>query len=182
MTGAGPPGPSCAGSGVSVLVLRTVDTPPAPAPIAKAAVPALGAFPPPRVRYINPGPALLRCGDGRRGGTSPAGWVPGSRAGLCRSWQVTAPVASRPCLSFSPAGLRRWLSSPAPAPRVCVVGSGPAGFYTAQHILKVRGGDLAAGEGRDQGRHLCATWLQQVLGSCSCSSQVGVVGGLLGAA
>ncbi|XP_042720938.1 NADPH:adrenodoxin oxidoreductase, mitochondrial [Lagopus leucura] len=34
------------------------------------------------------------------------------------------------------AGLRRWLSSRAPAPRICVVGSGPAGFYTAQHILK----------------------------------------------
>ncbi|XP_031454507.1 LOW QUALITY PROTEIN: NADPH:adrenodoxin oxidoreductase, mitochondrial [Phasianus colchicus] len=33
-------------------------------------------------------------------------------------------------------GLRRWLSSRAPAPRICVVGSGPAGFYTAQHILK----------------------------------------------
>ncbi|XP_068007683.1 NADPH:adrenodoxin oxidoreductase, mitochondrial isoform X3 [Melanerpes formicivorus] len=34
-------------------------------------------------------------------------------------------------------GLKRWLSSAAPAPRVCVVGSGPAGFYTAQHILKL---------------------------------------------
>ncbi|KAL2297716.1 hypothetical protein Nmel_016278 [Mimus melanotis] len=41
-----------------------------------------------------------------------------------------------------PLGLRRWLSSPAPAPRVCVVGSGPAGFYTAQHILKHHGGAL----------------------------------------
>ncbi|XP_025902636.1 NADPH:adrenodoxin oxidoreductase, mitochondrial [Nothoprocta perdicaria] len=30
------------------------------------------------------------------------------------------------------AGLRRWLS----APRLCVVGGGPAGFYTAQHLLK----------------------------------------------
>lgn len=54
-----------------------------------------------------------------------------------------------PCLSFSPAGLRRWLSSAAPATRVCVVGSGPAGFYTAQHILKVPRWDLPAGEGRD---------------------------------
>ncbi|XP_066056747.1 NADPH:adrenodoxin oxidoreductase, mitochondrial [Chamaea fasciata] len=42
----------------------------------------------------------------------------------------------------APLGLRRWLSSPAPAPRVCVVGSGPAGFYTAQHILKHHGGAL----------------------------------------
>ncbi|XP_072208189.1 NADPH:adrenodoxin oxidoreductase, mitochondrial isoform X3 [Excalfactoria chinensis] len=33
-------------------------------------------------------------------------------------------------------GLRRWLSARAPAPKICVVGSGPAGFYTAQHILK----------------------------------------------
>ncbi|XP_054026956.1 NADPH:adrenodoxin oxidoreductase, mitochondrial [Dryobates pubescens] len=39
-----------------------------------------------------------------------------------------------------PGGLKRWLSSAAPAPRVCVVGSGPAGFYTAQHILKHHGG------------------------------------------
>ncbi|XP_040505841.2 NADPH:adrenodoxin oxidoreductase, mitochondrial isoform X8 [Gallus gallus] len=37
---------------------------------------------------------------------------------------------------MGPGGLRRWLSSRAPAPRICVVGSGPAGFYTAQHILK----------------------------------------------
>ncbi|XP_025954901.2 NADPH:adrenodoxin oxidoreductase, mitochondrial isoform X1 [Dromaius novaehollandiae] len=35
-----------------------------------------------------------------------------------------------------PGGLKRWLSSQGLAPRVCVVGSGPAGFYTAQHILK----------------------------------------------
>uniref|UniRef100_A0A8B9Q0U0 NADPH:adrenodoxin oxidoreductase, mitochondrial n=1 Tax=Apteryx owenii TaxID=8824 RepID=A0A8B9Q0U0_APTOW len=35
-----------------------------------------------------------------------------------------------------PSGFKRWLSSQARAPRVCVVGSGPAGFYTAQHILK----------------------------------------------
>ncbi|XP_066421821.1 NADPH:adrenodoxin oxidoreductase, mitochondrial isoform X2 [Molothrus aeneus] len=42
----------------------------------------------------------------------------------------------------APLGLRRWLSSAAPAPRVCVVGSGPAGFYTAQHILKHHGGAL----------------------------------------
>ncbi|XP_032858242.1 NADPH:adrenodoxin oxidoreductase, mitochondrial isoform X2 [Tyto alba] len=40
----------------------------------------------------------------------------------------------------APGGFRRWLASAAPAPRVCVVGSGPAGFYTAQHILKHHGG------------------------------------------
>ncbi|XP_010156844.1 PREDICTED: NADPH:adrenodoxin oxidoreductase, mitochondrial [Eurypyga helias] len=43
-------------------------------------------------------------------------------------------------LSFAPPGFKRWLSSPVAAPRVCVVGSGPAGFYTAQHILKHHGG------------------------------------------
>lgn len=51
-------------------------------------------------------------------------------------------------LSFPPPGFRRWLCSAAAAPRVCVVGSGPAGFYTAQHILKVPGWGLAVGEGR----------------------------------
>nr|XP_047920169.1 NADPH:adrenodoxin oxidoreductase, mitochondrial isoform X2 [Anser cygnoides] len=40
------------------------------------------------------------------------------------------------CWMGGGAGARRWLSSRAPAPRVCVVGSGPAGFYTAQHLLK----------------------------------------------
>ncbi|TRY77055.1 hypothetical protein TCAL_13814 [Tigriopus californicus] len=43
----------------------------------------------------------------------------------------------RPCLrpSFSWASFRRYTSTEGPAPRVCVVGSGPAGFYTAQHLL-----------------------------------------------
>ncbi|KAF2980481.1 hypothetical protein EK904_006055 [Melospiza melodia maxima] len=44
----------------------------------------------------------------------------------------------RGCLTIESGGLRRWLCSAAPAPRVCVVGSGPAGFYTAQHILKLK--------------------------------------------
>ncbi|CAL1615236.1 unnamed protein product [Knipowitschia caucasica] len=30
------------------------------------------------------------------------------------------------------------LSSPSPGPQVCIVGSGPAGFYTAQHLIKAR--------------------------------------------
>uniref|UniRef100_A0A8C5NKV5 NADPH:adrenodoxin oxidoreductase, mitochondrial n=1 Tax=Junco hyemalis TaxID=40217 RepID=A0A8C5NKV5_JUNHY len=50
--------------------------------------------------------------------------------------------ADGPCSPHNGAGLRRWLCSAAPAPRVCVVGSGPAGFYTAQHILKHHGGAL----------------------------------------
>ncbi|KAM6050557.1 NADPH:adrenodoxin oxidoreductase, mitochondrial isoform 2-T2 [Chlamydotis macqueenii] len=39
-----------------------------------------------------------------------------------------------------PRGFTRWLSSSGPAPRLCVVGGGPAGFYTAQHVLKHHGG------------------------------------------
>ncbi|XP_068511447.1 NADPH:adrenodoxin oxidoreductase, mitochondrial isoform X1 [Anas acuta] len=59
---------------------------------------------------------------GRRGGgAAAAGMGPG---GACWSWRGGG------------AGARRWLSSRSPAPRVCVVGSGPAGFYTAQHLLK----------------------------------------------
>lgn len=58
-------------------------------------------------------------------------------------------MASRPLCPLAAAGFRRWLSSAAPAPRVCVVGSGPAGFYTAQHILKVPAGAGRGGEGRD---------------------------------
>ncbi|KAJ8399742.1 hypothetical protein AAFF_G00408470 [Aldrovandia affinis] len=34
-------------------------------------------------------------------------------------------------------GLRRLASTPDSCPRVCVVGGGPAGFYTAQHLLKI---------------------------------------------
>ncbi|XP_075435923.1 NADPH:adrenodoxin oxidoreductase, mitochondrial isoform X2 [Ascaphus truei] len=33
-------------------------------------------------------------------------------------------------------GVRRPLSSAPHAPQICIVGSGPAGFYTAQHLLK----------------------------------------------
>ncbi|KAJ8283874.1 hypothetical protein COCON_G00027240 [Conger conger] len=33
-------------------------------------------------------------------------------------------------------GLRRLACTPSSCPRVCIVGGGPAGFYTAQHLLK----------------------------------------------
>lgn len=66
----------------------------------------------------------------------------GSREGQCHPRQCR-PGWLRALRVAVPAGLRRWLSSPAPVPRICVVGSGPAGFYTAQHILKVPGWDLA---------------------------------------
>ncbi|XP_033923252.1 NADPH:adrenodoxin oxidoreductase, mitochondrial isoform X1 [Melopsittacus undulatus] len=52
--------------------------------------------------------------------------------------QPLSPLTSSLCLPLP--GFRRWLCSAAAAPRVCVVGSGPAGFYTAQHILKHHGG------------------------------------------
>uniref|UniRef100_A0A8D2LCB3 NADPH:adrenodoxin oxidoreductase, mitochondrial n=1 Tax=Varanus komodoensis TaxID=61221 RepID=A0A8D2LCB3_VARKO len=35
-----------------------------------------------------------------------------------------------------PAGIERLLSTAESVPRICVVGSGPAGFYTAQYLLK----------------------------------------------
>uniref|UniRef100_A0A8C6Z1U1 NADPH:adrenodoxin oxidoreductase, mitochondrial n=1 Tax=Nothoprocta perdicaria TaxID=30464 RepID=A0A8C6Z1U1_NOTPE len=43
-----------------------------------------------------------------------------------------APSTRDPPGAPAPLRLRRWLS----APRLCVVGGGPAGFYTAQHLLK----------------------------------------------
>lgn len=71
-----------------------------------------------------------------------------ARAGACcrAGWGAAGRPASA-ALSLLPAELRRWLSSRAPAPRICVVGSGPAGFYTAQHILKVAGPGLGPTEG-----------------------------------
>ncbi|XP_052543966.1 NADPH:adrenodoxin oxidoreductase, mitochondrial isoform X5 [Tympanuchus pallidicinctus] len=60
-----------------------------------------------------------------------------ARAGACcRAGRGAAGRPASAALYLLPAGLRRWLSSRTPAPRICVVGSGPAGFYTAQHILK----------------------------------------------
>lgn len=89
-------------------------------------------------------------GDGERGrglhsATSEAMAAP-ARVGACcgvgagRGARGLAGITRS--VPSSPAGLRRWLSSRAPAPRICVVGSGPAGFYTAQHILKVAGPGL----------------------------------------
>lgn len=39
--------------------------------------------------------------------------------------------------SLSPPGFRQQFSTQEQGPQICVVGSGPAGFYTTQHLLKV---------------------------------------------
>lgn len=89
---------------------------------------AAGCTPPPARRW-QPPPAWVRG----------AGWV---RGGCGAGRGARGPAGITRSVPSSPAGLRRWLSSRAPAPRICVVGSGPAGFYTAQHILKVAGPGL----------------------------------------
>jgi len=118
----------------------------------------------PRARRAGPGAGwgsrfaalsgALLAGLGRSGGRR-VGVMAGAgiRAPLGRCWAGAVPgcggaaggpggrdphgIASSP--PPGPAGLQRWLSSAGPAPRLCVVGSGPAGFYTAQHLLKVPG-------------------------------------------
>uniref|UniRef100_A0A674JFA1 NADPH:adrenodoxin oxidoreductase, mitochondrial n=1 Tax=Terrapene triunguis TaxID=2587831 RepID=A0A674JFA1_9SAUR len=47
----------------------------------------------------------------------------------CVCWKWRSPLRRL-------AGFSRLLSTAALAPQICVVGSGPAGFYTAQHLLK----------------------------------------------
>ncbi|KAM9463294.1 NADPH:adrenodoxin oxidoreductase, mitochondrial isoform 1-T2 [Clarias gariepinus] len=45
--------------------------------------------------------------------------------------------ASRPTCALSSAAIRLLSTGPL-SPKVCIVGGGPAGFYTAQHLLKAR--------------------------------------------
>uniref|UniRef100_A0A8B9SVZ7 Ferredoxin reductase n=1 Tax=Anas platyrhynchos TaxID=8839 RepID=A0A8B9SVZ7_ANAPL len=70
----------------------------------------------------------------------PEGEEAALQRGHLRRQAAALPAAVRgadgPRAPHNGAGARRWLSSRSPAPRVCVVGSGPAGFYTAQHLLK----------------------------------------------
>ncbi|XP_008071530.1 NADPH:adrenodoxin oxidoreductase, mitochondrial isoform X2 [Carlito syrichta] len=47
------------------------------------------------------------------------------------AWPRIRPPSARSTLSF-----RRQFSTQEKTPKICVVGSGPAGFYTAQHLLK----------------------------------------------
>ena len=56
------------------------------------------------------------------------------------SYPVAATVASSVACS---AAARRFSTAPScQSPRVCIVGSGPAGFYTAQHLLSQGPPDL----------------------------------------
>lgn len=41
------------------------------------------------------------------------------------------------CVAFLYPGTKKLLSTADVIPQICIVGSGPAGFYTAQHLLKV---------------------------------------------
>ncbi|XP_043941111.1 NADPH:adrenodoxin oxidoreductase, mitochondrial [Protopterus annectens] len=45
-------------------------------------------------------------------------------------------MALRPRGFFNTPGLRRFCKAAGSNPHICIVGSGPAGFYTAQHLLK----------------------------------------------
>ncbi|XP_006886290.1 PREDICTED: NADPH:adrenodoxin oxidoreductase, mitochondrial [Elephantulus edwardii] len=51
-------------------------------------------------------------------------------------WHWTLWLRTRPPLARSPLNFLRQFSTEEQTPQICVVGSGPAGFYTAQHVLK----------------------------------------------
>ncbi|XP_066442426.1 NADPH:adrenodoxin oxidoreductase, mitochondrial isoform X2 [Eleutherodactylus coqui] len=52
-------------------------------------------------------------------------------------WRLPrCPLLGRNLSTTRRLGAGRSLSSKSPTPQICVVGSGPAGFYTAQHLLK----------------------------------------------
>ncbi|XP_058140672.1 NADPH:adrenodoxin oxidoreductase, mitochondrial isoform X2 [Dasypus novemcinctus] len=53
-----------------------------------------------------------------------------------RWWPRPAWLRSRPPPAGSPLSFRQPFSTQELTPQICVVGSGPAGFYTAQHLLK----------------------------------------------
>ncbi|XP_043820524.1 NADPH:adrenodoxin oxidoreductase, mitochondrial isoform X2 [Dromiciops gliroides] len=59
---------------------------------------------------------------------APRGWS-------CWRWAARPRARLLPGAAF-PFGFRQLLSTLELAPHICVVGSGPAGFYTAQHLLK----------------------------------------------
>ncbi|XP_004592992.2 NADPH:adrenodoxin oxidoreductase, mitochondrial isoform X2 [Ochotona princeps] len=56
------------------------------------------------------------------------------RCSCRRPW--SAWPRTRPSFAKSTPSLRRQFSTQEMTPQICVVGSGPAGFYTAQHVLK----------------------------------------------
>ncbi|XP_028339054.1 NADPH:adrenodoxin oxidoreductase, mitochondrial isoform X4 [Physeter macrocephalus] len=53
-----------------------------------------------------------------------------------RWWPWSAWLRTRPPPSESTQSFRQQFSTQEQTPQICVVGSGPAGFYTAQHLLK----------------------------------------------
>uniref|UniRef100_A0A8D1KG87 NADPH:adrenodoxin oxidoreductase, mitochondrial n=1 Tax=Sus scrofa TaxID=9823 RepID=A0A8D1KG87_PIG len=53
-----------------------------------------------------------------------------------RWWHWSAWPRTRPPPSGSTQSFRQQFSTQEQTPQICVVGSGPAGFYTAQHLLK----------------------------------------------
>uniref|UniRef100_A0A2K5DQK7 NADPH:adrenodoxin oxidoreductase, mitochondrial n=1 Tax=Aotus nancymaae TaxID=37293 RepID=A0A2K5DQK7_AOTNA len=54
-----------------------------------------------------------------------------------RWWGRSALPRTRPLSAGSTPSFRHQFSTQEKTPQICVVGSGPAGFYTAQHLLKV---------------------------------------------
>uniref|UniRef100_A0A9L0IBR8 NADPH:adrenodoxin oxidoreductase, mitochondrial n=1 Tax=Equus asinus TaxID=9793 RepID=A0A9L0IBR8_EQUAS len=89
-------------------------------------------------RGRGPGPAGCERGEqGRHGIRSAGRWLVSAMAPRCwRWWYWTAWPRTRPPPAGCTLSVRQQFSTQEQMPQICVVGSGPAGFYTAQHLLK----------------------------------------------
>uniref|UniRef100_A0A8D0V973 NADPH:adrenodoxin oxidoreductase, mitochondrial n=1 Tax=Sus scrofa TaxID=9823 RepID=A0A8D0V973_PIG len=67
---------------------------------------------------------------------APDNWRDGMALRCWRWWHWSAWPRTRPPPSGSTQSFRQQFSTQEQTPQICVVGSGPAGFYTAQHLLK----------------------------------------------